>query len=109
MDSKLPATGTTIFAVMSALAQECGAINLSQGFPSFEPPQGLLDRVNHYLQNSANQYAPMQGTPALRHAVTDKLADLYDREVDAATEITVTDGATEALFAAIHAVVHPGD
>lgn len=109
MDSKLPATGTTIFAVMSALAQECGAINLSQGFPSFEPPQGLLDRVNHYLQNSANQYAPMQGTPALRHAVTDKLADLYDREVDAATEITVTDGATEALFAAIHAVVHPDD
>lgn len=109
MQSKLPATGTTIFAVMSALSEECGAINLSQGFPSFDPPQALLDRVTHHLQNGANQYAPMQGTPALRHAVADKMAMLYDRNVDPDTAVTVTDGATEALFAAIHAVVHPGD
>ncbi|MDH3441899.1 MAG: methionine aminotransferase [Gammaproteobacteria bacterium] len=109
MQSKLPATGTTIFAVMSALSEECGAINLSQGFPSFDPPQELLDRVTYHLQNGANQYAPMQGTPALRNAVAEKIAMLYDRTVDPDTSVTVTDGATEALFAAIHAVVQPGD
>lgn len=109
MESKLPATGTTIFAVMSALSEECGAINLSQGFPSFDPPQALLDRVAHHLQNGANQYAPMQGMPPLRRAIAAKVARLYDRDVDADSSVTVTDGATEALFSAIHAVVRPGD
>jgi methionine aminotransferase len=109
IESKLPATGTTIFAVMSALAEECGAINLSQGFPSFDPPAALLERVTHHVNNGANQYAPMPGVPALRTAIAAKLNMLYGRTADADTSITVTDGATEALFSAIHAVVRPGD
>ncbi|MGI9262240.1 MAG: methionine aminotransferase [Woeseiaceae bacterium] len=109
MESKLPATGTTIFAVMSALAAECDAINLSQGFPSFDPPQALLDRVAHHLQNGANQYAPMQGTPPLRNAIAAKIGKLYDRAIEADESVTVTAGTTEALFRAIHAVVRPGD
>ena len=109
MDSKLPATGTTIFAVMSALADECGAINLSQGFPNFNPSQDLLDLVGQYLNNGANQYAPMPGIPTLRGALADKVAMLYGRTVDPDTEVTICDGATEGLFSAIQAVVHSGD
>ena len=107
--SKLPASGTTIFAVMSALSEECNAINLSQGFPGFNPSQALLDRVSHYLNNGANQYAPMTGMPALREAIAAKVQMLYGRDVDLASEVTVCDGATEGLFATIQAVVHPGD
>ena len=91
MESKLPATGTTIFAVMSTLANECGAINLSQGFPSFNPDQALLDRITHYLNNDANQYAPMLGIPALREAIQEKVQLLYGRTVDVEREITVCD------------------
>jgi methionine aminotransferase len=109
MDSKLPDTGTTIFTVMSALSEECGAINLSQGFPSFNPSQELLDRVTHYLNSDANQYAPMPGVPRLRQAIASKVERLYGRSVDPDTEVTVSDGATEGLFSAIHAVVRQGD
>jgi methionine aminotransferase len=109
MDSKLPDTGTTIFAVMSALSEECDAINLSQGFPSFNPDQALLDRITHYLNSGANQYAPMTGVPSLRQAIAAKVEALYGRTVDAETEVTVSDGATEGLFSAIQAVVRPGD
>ena len=109
MDSKLPSTGTTIFTVMSTLAAECGAINLSQGFPSFNPDQALLDRVNEYLHRDANQYAPMTGVPALREAIGNKVAALYGRTVDMETEITVCTGATEGLYSAIQAVVRSGD
>ena len=109
MDSKLPATGTTIFTVMSTLAAECGAINLSQGFPSFNPDQALLDKVNEYLNKDANQYAPMTGVPALREAIAGKVEALYDRAVDMQTEVTVCTGATEGLFSAIQAVVRSGD
>lgn len=109
MESKLPSTGTTIFAVMSALAQECGAINLSQGFPGFDPPDALLDLVSRYLKEGANQYAPMPGVPALRQAIADKVALLYGCRVDVDEEITVCAGATEGLFSAIQAVVHRGD
>lgn len=109
MKTKLPSSGTTIFAVMSALAIECDAINLSQGFPTFNPDQALLDRITHYLNNNGNQYAPMLGVPALRKAIAGKVSMLYDREVDADTEVTVCDGATEGLFSAIQATVHPGD
>jgi len=109
MDSKLPDTGTTIFAVMSALSEECDAINLSQGFPSFNPSQDLLDRVTHYLNNGANQYAPMTGVPSLRQAITAKVKQIYGRSIDADSEVTVSDGATEGLFSAIHAVVRQGD
>lgn len=109
MDSKLPETGTTIFAIMSALSSECGAINLSQGFPNFNPSKDLLDLVDRYLHGDANQYAPMPGVPALREAIAAKVNMLYDRPVDADTEVTVCDGATEGLFSAIQAVVRGGD
>lgn len=109
MDSKLPDTGTTIFAVMSALSEECSAINLSQGFPSFDPDQDLLDLVTKYLNDGANQYAPMLGTAPLRQAIASKVEMLYGRSVDADAEVTVCDGATEGLFSAIHATVRPGD
>ena len=107
--SKLPDVGTTIFTLMSELAREQGALNLSQGFPDFDGPAPLLERVQHYLTHGHNQYAPMMGVPALRAALRDKVADLYDCSLDADTEITVTSGATEALFCAIAAVVNPGD
>ena len=109
MDSKLPDTGTTIFAVMSALSEECDAINLSQGFPSFDPDQELLDLVTKYLNGGANQYAPMLGTPPLRQAIASKVEVLYGRSVDADAEVTVCDGATEGLFSAIQATVRSGD
>ena len=109
IDSKLPDVGTTIFTVMSALAQTHGAINLSQGFPDFDGPQALLDRVSYYLNHGYNQYPPMAGVPELRQAVATKVADLYGNAVDPEEEITITAGATEALFCAIAAVVRPGD
>jgi methionine aminotransferase len=109
METKLPSTGTTIFAVMSALAQECNAINLSQGFPSFNPARELLDLVNHYLTADTNQYAPMPGVPSLRQAIAAKVKSLYGRDVDPETEVTVCDGATEGLFSAIQAIIHAGD
>lgn len=107
--SKLPDVGTTIFTVMSQLATECGALNLSQGSPDFPPPAGLLDRVAHHLYASSNQYVPMAGLPALREQIALKTLALYGRQVDPDTEVTVTSGATEALFSAIEAFVHPGD
>ena len=109
MESKLPDIGTTIFAVMSALSEECDAINLSQGFPSFNPSQDLLDRVTHYLNSGANQYAPMTGVPSLRQAIAEKVEQLYGRSINPDLEVTVSDGATEGLFSAIQAVVRPGD
>ncbi|MEJ2603236.1 MAG: pyridoxal phosphate-dependent aminotransferase [Gammaproteobacteria bacterium] len=108
-ESKLPGVGTTIFTVMSALAAEHDAINLSQGFPDFEPPRFLLDRVAHHLNGGRNQYAPMPGVAALRAAIAGKIGALYGVDVDPDDEITVTSGATEALFCAVHAVVRPGD
>jgi len=107
--SKLPDVGTTIFTVMSALAAEQGAINLSQGFPDFDTPAALIDLVGRHMRAGRNQYAPMQGIPALRERIAVKTADLYGHKVDPETEITVTSGATEALFAAITAVTRPGD
>ncbi len=107
--SKLPDVGTTIFTVMSRLAAEHGAINLSQGFPDFPAPAGLLDRVSHHLKAGHNQYAPMAGIPALREQIARKTLALYGRTVDPETEVTVTSGATEALFCAIEALVQAGD
>lgn len=108
-ETKLPRVGTTIFTQMSALAQAHQAINLSQGFPDFDGPEALLARVDHHIRQGANQYAPMAGVPALCQAIAAKVARCYGRTVDAASEVTVTSGATEALFAAIAAVVRPGD
>jgi methionine aminotransferase len=107
--SKLPDVGTTIFAVMSQLAQDCKAINLSQGFPSFEPPAELIDRIDHYLRSGANQYAPMPGVPTLRNAIAVKVARMQGLNLDPDAEITVCTGATEGLFSAIQAIVRPGD
>jgi methionine transaminase len=107
--SKLPEVGTTIFTVMSRLAAECGAINLSQGFPDFDPPPRLVDLVTEAMRAGRNQYAPMPGAPELLEAIAAKVLAACGRRVDAAAEVTVTSGATEALFAAIHAVVRPGD
>ena len=108
-ESKLPGVGTTIFTVMSKLAEECGAINLSQGFPDFQPPVELLDLVSHHLKAGRNQYPPMIGVASLREEIASKLASLYGIHTDPDTEITVTSGGTEALFCAIHAIVRAGD
>ena len=107
--SKLPDVGTTIFTTMSALAQTHGAINLSQGFPDFDGPPELLERVNYYLTHGFNQYPPMMGVAPLRQAIAQKVEDLYALKCDPDSEITVTAGATEALFCAIASVVHAGD
>jgi methionine aminotransferase len=109
IESKLPRVGTTIFTVMSRLAAECGAINLSQGFPDFDPPARLVDLVAAHMRAGRNQYAPMAGWPALCEAIAGKVHDLYGRVVSAGDEVTVTSGGTEALFSAIQAVVRPGD
>lgn len=109
LDSKLPNVGTTIFTVMSQLAADCGAINLSQGFPSFDPPDALLERIDFHLRNGANQYAPMPGVATLRERLAEKTLRLYGRGLDPISEITISTGATEGLFSAIQAVVRPGD
>ena len=109
LESKLPKVGTTIFTVMSQLAEQHKAINLSQGFPDFQPPARLVELITHHLEAGRNQYAPMAGARELREAIAEKLRSLYGVHADSETEITVTSGATEALFAAIHAVVRPGD
>ena len=109
LQSKLPKVGTTIFTVMSQLAAQHKAVNLGQGFPDFEGPAALHEALHRHTLEGRNQYAPMAGIPALRQAIAAKTEALYGRRVDADTEITVTSGATEALFAAIHAVVSPGD
>lgn len=108
-DSKLPALGTTIFTRMSALAQAHQAINLSQGFPDFDGPRYLQERLAYHVVQGANQYAPMTGVQALREAIADKTEALYGYKPDAASDITVTAGATEALYAAITALVRSGD
>ncbi|WP_312291170.1 pyridoxal phosphate-dependent aminotransferase [Stutzerimonas nitrititolerans] len=107
--SKLPNVGTTIFTTMSQLAAEVGAINLSQGFPDFDGPQALREAVTRAVMDGRNQYAPMTGLPALREQVAVKVRSLYGREVSADSEITITPGATQAIFCAIHAVVRAGD
>ncbi len=109
LKSKLPDVGTTIYTVMSQLAVDSGAINLGQGFPSFEPPKALTDRIGYHLNHGANQYAPMTGIPALREAIAEKTRRLQERDVDVDAEITVCTGATEGLFSAIQAIVHSGD
>ncbi|WP_114650103.1 pyridoxal phosphate-dependent aminotransferase [Pseudothauera hydrothermalis] len=107
--SRLPKVGTTIFTVMSRLAQECGAINLSQGYPDFNAEDLLFERVAHWMRAGANQYPPMAGVPALREAIARKVEALYGAAYDVDSEITVTAGATQALFTAVAALVHPGD
>jgi methionine aminotransferase len=107
--SKLPSAGTTIFTVMTKLAEEHRAINLGQGFPEFQPPTRLKELVDHYIRSGSNQYAPMIGVRALREAIATKTKAHYGARVDADNEITITSGATEAIFCAIQAVVGRGE
>ena len=107
--SKLPEVGTTIFTVMSALASEHNAINLSQGFPNFDTPQALKDKVAYYLQNGKNQYCPMAGLIGLREVLADKMQSLYGLRPSPDSEITITAGATQAIFTAITTFIDKGD
>ena len=107
--SRLPQAGTTIFTVMSALAQEHGAVNLGQGFPDYPIDPSLIDRVTAAMRAGHNQYPLMPGVMALREAIARKVARLYGREYDPQHEITVTTGATQAIFTSVQALVQPGD
>jgi methionine transaminase len=107
--SRLPNAGTSIFAVMSGLANEVGAINLSQGFPDFPISMELVDLVNQYMHKGFNQYAPMPGVLALREAIAAKAFDTFGITYDPVSEINITAGATEAIFCVITAMIHPGD
>ncbi|WP_397457998.1 pyridoxal phosphate-dependent aminotransferase [Pseudomonas asplenii] len=107
--SKLPNVGTTIFTRMSQLAAQTGALNLSQGFPDFDGPPALLEAVGRHIASGHNQYAPMTGLPALRQQVAAKVFNSYGVHVSADAEVTITPGATQGIFCAIQAVIHPGD
>jgi methionine aminotransferase len=109
IESKLPSVGTTIFTVMSKLAADVGAINLSQGFPDFDCDPELVEAVASHMRSGKNQYAPMQGVLRLREAIAAKYEHYHGRRYDPDTDVTVTSGGTEALFAAVAAVVRPGD
>ena len=108
VETKLPKVGTTIFTVMSQLAMEHKAVNLGQGFPDFAVPELLVESLDRAMRAGHNQYAPMTGIPALRQAIAAKTERVYGWRPDADTEVTVTSGATEAIFDAIHAVVRAG-
>lgn len=107
--SKLPHVGTTIFTVMSQMAAEHGAINLSQGFPDYDGPTALKDAVKRHIDGGFNQYPPMAGVLPLREAVAAKVLDCYGATVSPDTEVTITPGATEAIYCAVMAVVRSGD
>ena len=109
LQTKLPAVGTTIFTVMSTLAVEKNAVNLGQGFPDFQCDPKLVDVVTDAMKQGLNQYPPMTGVPVLREAIAAKVAALYGRQYNAASEITITAGATQAIITIILAVVHAGD
>lgn len=109
LTSKLPNVGTTIFSQMSALAHQYDAINLSQGFPNFSCDPYLTQQASHYINQGLNQYAPMPGLPELQQAIAQLVCDHYELNIDPASQVTVTSGATEALFVAMTALVHPGD
>jgi len=107
--SKLPNVGTTIFTVMSQMALDYNAINLSQGYPDYDGPELLKERLKHHVEAGHNQYAPLAGVPALRREIARKIERYYGAGVDPDSEVTVTPGATEAIYCAVHAVVHRDD
>ena len=108
-ETKLPKVGTTIFTVMSQLALEHGAVNLGQGFPDFDVPARLVEALDRAMREGRNQYSPMTGVPPLRLAISNKTERCYGYRPDPDAEVTVTSGASEAIFDAVHAVVRPGD
>src|SRR5580704_11350445 len=103
--SKLPKVGTTIFTVMSALAREHNAINLSQGFPDFNPHPALVNEMEKAMKKGLNQYAPMAGYMPLREKIAEKMSALYKANINAEKEITITAGGTQAIFTAITAMI----
>jgi methionine aminotransferase len=107
--SRLPDVGTSIFTIMSKMALDYGAINLSQGFPDFSIDRKIIDLVHRFMLEDHNQYAPMPGTPVLRRVIADVIKRSFNAPVDPDTEITVTSGATEAIYAVIAAFITPGD
>jgi methionine transaminase len=109
LSSKLPGIGTSIFTVISALAQEHNAINLGQGFPDYPTSEHLMDLVNKYMRQGYNQYAPMPGVMRLRERIAEKIEGMYGVNIDPDQEITITSGASEALFSAIACLIRPGD
>lgn len=109
INSKLPAVGTTIFTVMSALAAEHKAINLGQGFPDFPMNDELIAKVNEAMRNGYNQYAPMPGLMALREALAEKIEFLYQTKINPDSEITITPGGTYAIYSALTTIIQPGD
>ncbi len=109
IQSKLPEVGTTIFTIMSKLASDQGAINLSQGFPGFDCDPYLLELVYKYMKEGKNQYAPMSGVPVLRERLAEKTKKVYGIDYDSESEVTIVSGATDAIYSAITAVVKPGD
>ncbi|MCZ4243853.1 methionine aminotransferase [Pedobacter punctiformis] len=109
IQSKLPGVNTTIFTVMSKLATEYNAINLSQGFPDYACDPKLTELVTKAMKDGFNQYAPMPGLPALRETIAQKVENLYQTKYNPDTEITVTAGGTQAIFTALAAIINPGD
>lgn len=109
LTSRLPEVGTSIFSVMSKMALENGAINLSQGFPDFPVSEKLIDLIHVQMKAGHNQYAPMPGVPQLRKAISEVVFKTYRREVNPETEVTITAGGTEAIFAAIAGLVRQND
>ena len=109
IQSRLPETGTSIFTVMSRMALDYGAINLSQGFPDFPVSESLVELIHKNMKDGHNQYAPMPGTPLLRNAIASVVQSSFQRTVNPETEVTITSGATEGIFATIAALVHSQD
>ena len=107
--SKLPNVSTTIFTTMSAMAANYNAINLFQGFPNFDADKKLIDLVNNAMQRGYNQYAPMPGILVLRELIAEKTNTLYGSNYHPENEVTVTSGATQAIFTIISAFIHPND
>lgn len=109
INSKMSGVETSIFAVMTKLAMDNNALNLSQGFPDFNPPEELLQLVNEKIHSGFNQYAPMPGVPALREKISEKVFELYGRKYNPVSEITITAGATQSLYTAITTVINKDD
>ncbi len=107
--SKLPQMGTSIFAVMSQLANEHNAINLAQGFPDFEVSAELISSINHYMKEGYNQYAPMPGIPSLRKRIAQKVKAMYGADYDPDTEVNITAGATQAIYTVISSIIRDED
>ena len=109
LPSRLPDVGTTIFSIMTKMAQEHNALNLSQGFPDFKVSDKLIKLVSHFMEEGHNQYAPMEGVSSLRKIIADVASRNYNRSIDAGQEVTITTGGMEALYAVVSALVTQGD